>query len=160
MCIRDRIITSIYTAFLFRQAKGRDLWQSPLSAFHMLVHSLMAGSSLFILLSLFLNLQTTFLHFSQLTFVVSIVLNLIIIFSEFKILNHSSDSKKALNLIANGRYRQVFWLVAIILGNLMPLGLIFSGLPLFLVISSILCIIGIFTTQHLWVEAPQRIPLT
>ena len=154
------IITSIYTAFLFRQAKGRDLWQSPLSAFHMLVHSLMGGSSLFILLSFFLNFQTTFLYFSQLTFVVSIILNLIIIFSEFKILNHSSDSKKALRLISNGRYSQVFWLVAIILGNLMPIGLIFSGLPLFTAISSALCFIGIFATQHLWVEAPQRIPLT
>ena len=35
----------IYTAFLFGQARSRDLWQSTgLAAVHMLVHAVMAGS--------------------------------------------------------------------------------------------------------------------
>lgn len=33
------IVVAVYTAFLFAQAKGRDFWQSPTLALHMLVHS-------------------------------------------------------------------------------------------------------------------------
>ena len=33
-----------YTAFLFGQAEGRDLWQSPLLFWHLLVQAVMVGS--------------------------------------------------------------------------------------------------------------------
>ena len=154
------IITAMYTAFLFKQAKGRDLWQSPLSALHMLTHSIMAGSSLFILLSLFISFQAAFLAFIQLAFVISISINLLIILFEFKILKHTADSKKALHLIANGRYKTQFWFIAITIGNIIPLGLVFTDISLLSQLGSVFCLTGIFVTQHLWVEAPQRIPLS
>ena len=154
------IITAMYTAFLFKQAKGRDLWQSPLSALHMLTHSIMAGSSLFILLSLFISFQAAFLSFIQLAFVISISINLLIILFEFKILKHTTDSKKALHLIANGRYKTQFWFIAITIGNIIPLGLVFTDISLLSQLGSVFCLTGIFVTQHLWVEAPQRIPLS
>ena len=37
------IMAAIYTAFLFAQAEGRDLWQSPLLPFHLIVQALVAG---------------------------------------------------------------------------------------------------------------------
>ncbi|WP_456423394.1 4Fe-4S dicluster domain-containing protein, partial [Lutibacter sp.] len=46
------VLLAIYTAFLFAQAKGRDFWQSPTLPLHMLVHSVMAGASIFIIASL------------------------------------------------------------------------------------------------------------
>ena len=46
-------LVAVYTAFLFAQAKGRDFWQSPTLAIHMLVHSIMAGAASFLLLGLF-----------------------------------------------------------------------------------------------------------
>src|SRR5437773_2351602 len=39
--------TATYTAMLFGQAKGRDLWQSPLLGPHLLVQALTAGAALF-----------------------------------------------------------------------------------------------------------------
>ena len=36
-------LSAVYTAFLFAQAKGRDLWQSPMLGVHMILHSIMAG---------------------------------------------------------------------------------------------------------------------
>ena len=39
------LLTAIYTAFLFAQAKARDLWQSPLLAPHMAVHTVLAGAA-------------------------------------------------------------------------------------------------------------------
>ena len=39
------IASACYSAFLFAQAKGRDLWQSPLFLWHLLVQALVAGSA-------------------------------------------------------------------------------------------------------------------
>src|SRR6185369_17130055 len=39
------LLTAVYTAFLFAQAKGRDFWQSPMLGLHMLIHSVMAGGA-------------------------------------------------------------------------------------------------------------------
>jgi len=36
---------AVYTAYLFAQAKARDLWQSPLLAPHLLVQALLAGAA-------------------------------------------------------------------------------------------------------------------
>ena len=37
--------TAVYTAYLFAQAKGRDLWQSPLLAPHLAVQAALAGAA-------------------------------------------------------------------------------------------------------------------
>src|SRR6056297_3156516 len=37
--------TAVYTAFLFSQSKGRDLWQSPAMPLHMLVQAFVAGAA-------------------------------------------------------------------------------------------------------------------
>ena len=37
--------TSIYSAFLFNQAKGRDLWQSSVLPVHLLAHAVVAGAA-------------------------------------------------------------------------------------------------------------------
>lgn len=39
------VVTSVYTAYLFAQAKGRDFWQSPLLGPHLLVQALIAGAA-------------------------------------------------------------------------------------------------------------------
>ena len=45
------LLTAIYTAFLFAQAKGRDLWGSRLFGVHLAVQALLAGAAGFFLLS-------------------------------------------------------------------------------------------------------------
>ncbi|HIA35619.1 MAG TPA: hypothetical protein EYN89_02520 [Flavobacteriales bacterium] len=154
------IITSIYTAFLFRQAKGRDLWQSPLLLFHMLIHSFMAGGSVFIILSFFIEFSDSFLAYNKMILTGSVLINLFVMFVEFKLIKHTPSSKKALMMISSGRYKISFWIGVLILGNIIPLCLIFSGLPILASLAGLLMIIGIYVTEHIWVEAPQRIPLT
>ena len=43
------ILTAVYTAFLFGQAKARDMWQNPLLPVHFLVQALMAGAGAIVL---------------------------------------------------------------------------------------------------------------
>src|SRR5205823_13183851 len=45
------IPTAVYTAFLFAQAKGRDLWQNPLLSIHLLVHALLAGGATWLMVA-------------------------------------------------------------------------------------------------------------
>jgi hypothetical protein len=37
-------MTAVYTAFLFAQAKARDLWQNPLLPPHLVVQAVLAGA--------------------------------------------------------------------------------------------------------------------
>ncbi len=43
------LLTAIYTAFLFQQCEGRDLWQSRLMPWHMGVQAVMAGGGVWLL---------------------------------------------------------------------------------------------------------------
>ena len=46
------VFTAGYTAFLFKQAEGRDLWQNPLLFWHLLAQAFMVGSGLLLVLAL------------------------------------------------------------------------------------------------------------
>src|SRR5258708_14694385 len=45
------IASACYSAFWFAQAKGRDLWQSPLFLWHLLAQALVAGAATLLLVS-------------------------------------------------------------------------------------------------------------
>jgi hypothetical protein len=63
-------------------------------------------------------------------------------------------------MITKGRYKNMFWIVAVMLGNVLPLALlIFAPSATVLTIAAVLVLIGIYATEKIWVEAPQRIPL-
>ena len=156
------VITSIYTAFLFRQAKGRDLWQSPILLFHMLTHSIMAGGSVFSLISCIPNCEFSdgFLDYINTILIYSLIINLLLLIIEFKLLKHTEDSKETLKMISIGRYKNSFWIGVITLGNTIPLCLAFSGNHHLLSTAGLLVIVGIYIAEHIWIEAPQRISLT
>ncbi|MEL6926142.1 MAG: 4Fe-4S dicluster domain-containing protein, partial [Bacteroidota bacterium] len=70
------VIVAIYTAFLFAQAKGRDFWQSPTLALHMLVHSIMAGAAVFGIIGLFVASGAGWLPFLKNILLISLSANL------------------------------------------------------------------------------------
>ena len=86
--------------------------------------------------------------------------NLLLMLIEFKLLKHTPDSNKALRMIASGRYKRSFWFGVLLIGNIIPLLLILSGSHLVISIAGLMVITGVYLTNHIWVEAPQRIPLT
>jgi hypothetical protein len=64
-------------------------------------------------------------------------------------------------MILKGRYKNMFWVGAIIIGNLIPLALLVFGGGNAAIYAAIgvLSLIGLYITNHIWVEAPQRISL-
>ncbi|MCF8237881.1 MAG: polysulfide reductase NrfD [Saprospiraceae bacterium] len=156
------ILVAIYTAFLFAQAKGRDFWQSPTLPIHMLVHALMAGASLFALVNLFTGAEVGWTQFLITFLMVTIGLNLIILGAELAMPHPTHDTHRVVNMIVKGIYQKRFWIGTILLGNLMPLGLLYfgEGSTIGCAIAALLVLGGIYITEHIWVEAPQRIPLS
>ncbi len=154
------VLTAVYTAFLFAQAKGRDFWQSPTLAMHMLVHSIIAGAAILVLGGIFTNDIELGAEFLNNCMMYGVTFNLVTIIVELITPHPTSDSKAVVGMITKGRYANLFWFVVILAGNIVPLLLmtlqVWEALP----IVAILVLIGIYYTEKIWVEAPQRIQLS
>jgi len=152
------ILVAVYTAFLFAQAKGRDFWQSPTLPLHMLIHSFMAGAAALAIGSFFIGTNTGWDSFLGNVVVATIAINLVVMVFELSITHPTDDAKATVDMILKGRYKMKFWLGVVIIGNFLPLALILAGLSL--PVASLIALVGIVLTESIWVEAPQRIPLT
>ena len=71
-----------YTAFLFGQAEGRDLWQSPVLFWHLLVQAVMVGSGALAVAGLFADLSDSAWLRCR-SFVLSTVLHLLLLGLEY-----------------------------------------------------------------------------
>jgi len=153
------ILLAVYTAFLFAQAKGRDFWQSPTLPLHMLVHSVMAGTAIFVIASLIFG-NEDWMSILKNTMIIALAVNLFTLITELTITHPTTSAKAVVKMITKGRYKNLFWLGTVLIGNIIPLALLFLGTgELVAVISGICVLVGIVLTEKIWVEAPQRIPL-
>lgn len=153
------VLVAIYTAFLFAQAKGRDFWQSPTLVLHMLTHSILAGSAIILIASEFITAEPSWLALNTTLLIGSITFNLILMLIELTMTHPTQDAKSVVEMIVSGRYRIMFWIGAILLGNIIPL-ILLTGIIGQPALASAAVLIGIFITEKIWIEAPQRIPLT
>ena len=154
------VVTAVYTAFLFAQAKGRDFWQSPALVLHMLAHAVMAGTSAFAILSAFFESGEDWVSFLRAVFYVGIIFNLFVLFSEIVTTHSGEDAKKTVQIITSGRFRTGFWIGVVLVGNILPLALVWLGGQSLLSVAGALSLIGIYVNEHIWVRAPQLIPLS
>lgn len=156
------VLVAIYTAFLFAQAKGRDFWQSPTLAIHMLVHSFMAGAAVFAIIALFIDSGSNWLPFLKHVMLIALGVNAFTILIELTTTHPTADAKKVVGMITKGRYRSAFWGGTVVLGNLIPFAamLLMGTNPMIVAGAGLAILIGIYFTEHIWVEAPQRIPLS
>ena len=152
--------TAAYTAFLLAQAKGRDFWQSRTSSIHMLVHAVMAGTSVFCLAFPAMEEWASWMAVVRFTLLGGILLNLLIIALELGTPHPGEDAQKTVGLIVRGSFRRHFWVGAVLAGNLIPLGLLWWGDALALAAAGIFTLIGLYMTQDTWIRAPQLIPLS
>lgn len=156
------ILVAVYTAFLFAQAKGRDFWQSPALPLHMLAHSFMAGAATLGLVGYFAGLPGEWTTFLGIFMAVALVVNLLILAAELLVPHPTTDAHRVVDMILKGRYSRLFYAGVLVAGNILPLALLTWNRndPGLLAAAAILVLVGIFITEKIWVEAPQRIPLS
>lgn len=147
------LLGSIYTAFLFAQAKGRDLWQSPASAVRMFDHAILAGTVFMIWIQPAYYGQLRYLLIGGLVF------NLALLLLEIWTPHSTQDAARAVKLMTSGIYR-LYFVGAIALGSLLPLLFLLAGAPYPLaVVCGAMILGGIYLSEYLWVRVPQLIPL-
>jgi formate-dependent nitrite reductase membrane component NrfD len=150
---------AIYTAFLFGQAEGRDLWQSSLLPIHLLVQALMVGSGVFLLMGVFSAIPESILQVARITFISALILDLIVtLFGEFGMPHASEVAAQAAHDISRGHYKNYFWTGSIFIGHVLPLVLLVFNLPFLAVFAAIAAIVGLYAFEYAFVMAPQDIP--
>lgn len=154
------LLTAIYTAFLFAQAKGRDFWQSPMLGLEMIVHSIMAGLAVFLIAVQFLEVNIGFRMVLNFLAVLMLIIHLLILAIEMTTTHTTEDAHKTVKMILSGEFSRKFWLGMIFVGNTLPLILLLTGQTWAFAAAGILILIGLWFAEDIWVKAPQRIPLS
>ncbi len=141
--------TAVYTAFLFGQAKARDLWQSPLLPFHFLAQALLAGSGAATLLALAAGAPTdAYLG----AFAICSLVHGLLMLGEAAMPAPTAHAKLAEREMVRGSMRLYFWtgVAASVLGVFAPL----IGWPVVLA-----GLAGLLAQEHAYVQAGQAPPL-
>lgn len=150
---------AIYTAFLFGQAEGRDLWQSTLLPFHLMIQAVFAGAAALLVAGLVLSLPPQWSHAARLVLGVALGLDLVVtLFGEFGMPHASEAAAQAAHAITHGRYAKAFWIGSVVTGHLIPLGLLFVAGPLAAACAGLCTLTGLYLYEHAFVMAPQDIP--
>jgi Fe-S-cluster-containing dehydrogenase component len=103
-----------YTAFLFGQAEGRDLWQSPVLFWHLQAQAVMVGAGILAVAGLFLNLPDAAWALIVASFVIGTIAHLAILLVEYAGKHPSRQAATAAHVITNGRYAKTFWMGSVV----------------------------------------------
>ena len=151
--------TAIYTAFLFGQAEGRDLWQSTLLPFHLLVQACVAGAATLLILGVLQDIHPELIELSRVVFIAGLIIDLIVTaFGEFGMPHASEGAAKAAHEITHGRFKRHYWIGAIGLGHVIPLGLMVVGGPVLGALAAVAALVGLYLYEYAFIMAPQEIP--
>jgi Fe-S-cluster-containing dehydrogenase component/formate-dependent nitrite reductase membrane component NrfD len=159
------LLSAVYTAFLFGQAEGRDLWQSTLLPAHLVIQALMVGSAVLLGLGLIVTLPPPLVTALAWVFGVTLLLDLFVtLLGEFGMPHASEVATRAAHEISRGKYRTYFWHGSIVLGHLVPLVILLvaaaSGAisPWLMALAALATVIGLYLFEHAFVMAPQEVP--
>ena len=166
-------LTAVYTAYLFAQAKARDMWQNPLLPPHLFVQAMLLGSAVLLLVfAVFGSRGTEFMlaiggfrpDVGSLLWTLAItgLLHLLVIWGEVSLTHSTAHSRLAIWEMVHGRYKNDFWIGILlsILGTAVPLlallGLVQVNLG---VAGAPLALIGVMLFENAYVQAGQSVPL-
>jgi Fe-S-cluster-containing dehydrogenase component/formate-dependent nitrite reductase membrane component NrfD len=152
---------AVYTAFLFGQAEGRDLWQSPLLPIHLLIQAAMMGSGAMLAIAGPAGLSIDLIEAARTWFVLALGVDaFVVLFGELGMPHASEVAARAARELRKGRHARTFWWGSIVLGHAVPLALLLipGAGPWLGALAALLATIGLYAYEHAFVMAPQEIP--
>jgi formate-dependent nitrite reductase membrane component NrfD len=160
-------MTAVYTAYLFAQAKARDMWQNPLLPPHLFVQALLLGSATLLLLySATRTIQishTIDLSVPLLWILASTsLIHLLMVWGEVSLTHPTAHARLAVWEMVSGRYKSDFWIGMVLsfLGGLLPALAIFGTVSIALgVAAAPLALVGLMLFENAYVQAGQSVPL-
>jgi Fe-S-cluster-containing dehydrogenase component/formate-dependent nitrite reductase membrane component NrfD len=168
------ILTAVYTAYLFAQAKARDMWQNPLLPPHLLVQALLLGSAVLLLIAAWaegtsvqdvLNsriVTTARVLALSWSFAITSLLHLLMIWGEVSLTHATAHARLATWEMVRGRYKGDFWIgmALSLVGGLLPwLAILGYVNPSLGVAGAPLALVGMMLYENAYVQAGQSVPL-
>jgi formate-dependent nitrite reductase membrane component NrfD/ferredoxin len=154
-----------YTAFLFGQCEGRDLWQTPLLPAHLIVQALLCGSALLALLPDALGGSTQAVSVAVPVLIISLVMHLLMLLGEVAMPHTTDNARYGARLMTHGPFAHAFWGGAVVVGGVVPLVLLLIGSQLFSTpnraaagLASVLALAGLLIFEWCFVMAGQSVP--
>jgi Fe-S-cluster-containing dehydrogenase component/formate-dependent nitrite reductase membrane component NrfD len=154
------ILSAVYTAFLFAQAEGRDLWQGALLPWHLLVQAVMAGAAALSIVGLFVGIPAEAARVLSWTLGSSLAVNLLLtVGGELLVPHATSDAAAAARMITRGRYAPHYWgsVTGGLVVPLLAIVLAAGSLPA-VALAGALSLAGLFSYEWAFVMAPQQVP--
>ena len=144
------VMAAVYTAYLFAQSRGRDLWQSPVLAPHLAIEALLVGAAA--LAPAAAVLVPSAVHSLEVLVASTAAAHLLLRLAETTSHHPTANARLASREMTHGRYAPWFWVggVAIAIGMLAPLLGWWAGL---------VALAGLFPHEHSYVQAAQAVPL-
>ena len=166
------ILTAVYTAYLFAQAKARDMWQNPLLPPHLFFQSALLGSATLLpVIIIFENTSAVerFLGFARpetilLLWILTIssAVHLLMIWGEVSLTHPTAHARLAIWEMVKGRYKNDFWfgVTLSLLGGALPLLALLNLVSMSIgVAGAPLALIGLMLFENAYVQAGQSVPL-
>ncbi len=166
------IMTAVYTAYLFAQAKARDMWQNPLLPPHLFTQALLDGAAAWLLVVLmyqeifaaeaFLPTAHRAIWFLLWIMATSSLLHLLMVWGEVSLTHPTAHARLAIWEMVHGRYKSDFWIGTVLsfLGGLIPALALFGVVNIALgVAGAPLVLIGLMLYENAYVQAGQSVPL-
>ena len=154
--------TAGYTAFLFAQCEGRDLWQTPLLLPVLLAQAVTAGGSTYAILEVFMDVPSAIaVCWTMLAGIVATAA-----FIGMELSSHGSRHVElAIEAMTKGQYAKQFWIGGIAIGLVIPSVLLIITLAtgahgIVAAIAGVCALIGMFAYEDSFVRAGQSVPLS
>jgi Fe-S-cluster-containing dehydrogenase component/formate-dependent nitrite reductase membrane component NrfD len=154
-----------YSAFLFAQAKGRDLWLSPFFIWNLLAQAVTAGAAVLLICAISLEAGAILINTLAKVLAASVALNVSIVLGELYLARATDDARTAMDLLKRGSLKESFWAGAIGFGAMLPLVLLIASgfraeADVAYILASVSSLIGLWIFEDLWIKAGQAVPLS
>ncbi len=153
------ILTAVYTAYLFAQAKARDMWQNPLLPPHLVFQAALLGSAILLPVATVMNNRVDLLLW---ILGITSVIHLLMVWGEVSLTHPTAHARLAIWEMVRGRYKTDFWMgtALSIVGGLLPLLAMLGVVSTQIGIGGApLALIGLMLFENAYVQAAQSVPL-
>ncbi len=145
------LAAAVYTAYLFAQAKARDLWQSPLLAPHLAVQAMLAGAAAVLPLLLWLS-PARAVTADEVILAAAAAAHILMLTAEMTLPHVTAHAHLAAREMTRGRFGRCFWPGAVLVSAAV-------SAPWIGVAAAPLALLGLLAHEHAYIQAGQSVPL-